>query len=110
MVKRISPAACAQNRAAAGQDPCDRLDRKRQGSFRPDQSVEAVTDANNAPAVSKNGSTYCAANDGVQTRAVSTPIGDADSLYGWGHTSSVMRQATGPSAQGAYSTLLAGGD
>ena len=99
IVKRISPVRGAQNRAAAGENSRDRLDGERNCAFRPDQSVEAVMDANNAPPVSQDYRTDSAANDGVQTRAVPAPVGDADRLYGGIHASSVLRQATGPSAQ-----------
>jgi len=36
--------------------------------------------------------------DGIETRAISAPVGDADRLNRWSHISSIVRQATGPEA------------
>src|SRR6266436_3084997 len=99
VVKRVPEVRGAQDRAAARQDPGDRFDGQRNGAFRPDQPVEAVVDADDSPAVSQDGGANRAANDGVETWAISAPVGDADSLNCWSHKSSIMRQATGPEAQ-----------
>src|SRR4029078_4990484 len=44
VVKWLPPSPGSQNRSAAGQDPRNRLDRQRDGSFRPDESIEPVGD------------------------------------------------------------------
>src|SRR3974390_1138200 len=95
MVKGISLAPAAQNGVAARQDSRDGLHRKRDGAFRPDQSVKTVQTADGAPSVSQNGIADGSTNDGVQARAVSAAVGYSDSLYGQGHRSSVVREATG---------------
>src|SRR5580700_10629742 len=99
VVKRIPPVRRAQNRAAARQDPRDRLDGQRDGTFRPDQPVEAVGDAYDLPAVPKDSRANSAANDSIQPWAISAPVGDADGPNRGRHVSSTVRQATGPEAQ-----------
>src|SRR6266851_9240540 len=99
VVKRVPAVRRAKNSAAARQDPGDRLGGQRNGAFRPDQPVEPVVDADNAPAMSQDSGTNRSANDGIESRAISAPVGDGDSLNGWSHESSIVRQATGPEAQ-----------
>ena len=80
VAKRV-PAICrAENRAAARQDACDRFDSERDGSLRPDKSVEPVMDADYAPAMSEDGRSDRPANDGIQAWAVPAPVGDTDSV------------------------------
>src|ERR1700730_3032780 len=99
VVKRIAAVRGAQNRAAAREDSRNRLDGKRNGAFRPDQPVEAVVNADDSPAMPHDGGANRAANDGVEPRAISAPVSDADGLNSWSHMSSVMRQDTGPETQ-----------
>src|SRR5258708_35814317 len=99
VVKRIPAIRGTQNRAAARQDPGDRLEGQRNGTFRPDQPVEAVIYADNPPAVSQDSGTNRSANDGIESWAISAPVGDGDGLNLWSHKSSIVRQATGPEAQ-----------
>src|SRR6202165_1651466 len=99
VVKRIPTVRGAQNRAAAREDSSDRLDGQRNGTFRPDQPVEAVVNADDSPAVSHDGGANRAANDGVEPRAISAPVSDADGLNSWSHLSSIVRQDKGPQTQ-----------
>src|SRR3984893_13746368 len=100
VVKRIPAVRGAQNRAAAREDSRNRLDGQRNGAFRPDQPVKAVVNADDSPAMPHDGGANRAANDGVEPRAISAPVSDADGLNSWSHMSSIVRQATGPEAQG----------
>src|SRR5882762_8854497 len=99
IVKWIPAVRGAQNRATARQDSRDRLDGQRNGTFRPNQPIEAVVDAYNSPAVSQDSGPNRAANHSIKPRAVSAPVGDADGLNRGRHVSSIVRQATGPEAQ-----------
>src|SRR6266853_2648938 len=99
IVKRITAVRGSQNGTAPRQDSCDRLDRQQNGALRPDQPVEAVIDAYNSPAVPEDSGPNSAANDGIEPRTISAPVGDADRLNRGRHASSVLRQATGPEAQ-----------
>jgi hypothetical protein len=55
VVKRIALAPGAQNRAAAGKNSRDRFDRQGNSLVRPDQPIEAILDAHNAPTVFNDG-------------------------------------------------------
>ena len=78
VVKGIAAVGGAENRAAAGQNAADFLEREFEGFFRPDQAVEAIGDADDLPSVLEDGGLGGGANDGVEAGRVPASGGDAD--------------------------------
>src|SRR6266851_5172891 len=105
VVKGISAIGGAENRPAARQDARNRFHRKRYGAFGPNQPIKPVINSDDPPAVPQYRSPHRAANDGVQSRAVSTPVCNADGFDCLGHRSSVSGRLQGLKRERSFYTI-----
>ena len=78
VVKRIASVGGAQNGAAAGQDSADIGERELARTFRPDETIEAIGNADDFPFVFEDGGFHGRANDRIQAGSVAAPGADAD--------------------------------
>src|SRR5712671_6803140 len=77
-MKRFAAVGGAEDRAAAGQDAADFLQREFERLLRPDESVEAVGNADHLPSILEDGGFGGGAYDGVEAGSVSASGGDSD--------------------------------
>src|SRR5581483_6067043 len=81
VLERIASVGGAENGAAARQDAADGLQCQLERALRPDDPVEAVANADDAPAVLQDRRAGRAADYGVESGAIPAPGADANGPY-----------------------------